>query len=216
MRPVTTGQRRVARDRWMVSYADMVTLLFACFAALYATSIVPRADVVDAAAATPPAVTAADADPDADRTADRAQLAQKIRTAVGRADAVGDVQVTADSRGVVISLPEAGAFALGQADLSQSARRVIRELADVLAHEDGDIRVEGHTDNAPIATSRFASNWELSAARATEVIRFLIAQGDIPPARLSAAGYAEFRPLVPNDSPDARARNRRVDIFVLR
>lgn len=207
-RAVATG-RRATRDRWMVSYADMVTLLFACFAALYATSVMPQPQTVEAAA-----VDTADLARAAE--ADRAELAARITTAVQRADAVGDVQVVADARGVVISLPEAGAFALGQADLSQSARRVIRELAGVLAGETGEIRVEGHTDNTPIATSRFASNWELSAARATEVIRFLIAQGDIAPERLSAAGYAEFRPLAPNDSPDARARNRRVDIFVLR
>jgi chemotaxis protein MotB len=143
-------------------------------------------------------------------------LAGALAQAVARADEGGLVAVHQEARGVVISLPEAGAFPTGQADLSQSARRVIRELAAVLASEAGEIRVEGHTDDVPIATSRFASNWELSAARATEVIRFLIAQGDIAPARLSAAGYGEFRPLAPNTSIDARARNRRVDIVILR
>lgn len=210
MRTPTLPARRSIRDRWMVSYADMITLLFACFAALYASSVVPPAPAQAAAAAAPRIdETAAAAD-------ERAALAERIRTAVSNADAAGGVEVSETAQGVVVSLPEAGAFPLGQADLSQAARRVIRELADVLLTEDGEIRVEGHTDNAPIATSRFASNWELSAARATEVIRFLIAQGAIPAERLSAGGYGEFRPIAPNDTPEHRARNRRVDIIILR
>jgi chemotaxis protein MotB len=205
MRP-TAHTRRSIRDRWMVSYADMITLLFACFAALYASSVVPPT----------PAAAAPVEDTSFTPEDDRAALAERIKTAVSRADAAGGVQVTETTQGVVVSLPEAGAFALGQADLSQAARRVVRELADVLLSEEGEIRVEGHTDNAPIATSRFASNWELSAARATEVIRFLIAQGRIPAERLSAGGYGEFRPVAPNDTPEHRARNRRVDIIILR
>ena len=196
--------RPAARDRWMVSYADMVTLLFACFAALYASSVVPA--TATAAAATAAATASA--------AQANAALAEAIESAVARVDASGDVVVQVDTRGVVVSLPEAGAFAVGQADLSQAARQVIRELATVLEQETGDIRIEGHSDDVPITTSRFASNWDLSAARATEVIRFLLAQTAIAPARLSAAGYGEFRPLVPNDSADARARNRRVDIVV--
>jgi len=183
----------------MVSYADMVTLLFACFAALYASSVVPARA---AAEVTPPDTTAAAAN---------AALAAAIASAVDRVDPSGEVVVKVDTRGVVVSLPEAGAFAVGQADLSQAARQVIRELAQVLEQESGEIRIEGHSDDVPITTSRYASNWDLSAARATEVIRFLLAQTTIAPDRLSAAGYGEFRPLVANDSPASRAKNRRGD-----
>lgn len=198
---------RAGRDRWMVSYADMVTLLFACFAALYASSLAAvRADLAKAPVSSLQEVQAA---------GDAAAISE-LEVALARAAAGTAVAVRLDTRGVVVSLPETGAFAVGQADLSQGARRVIRDLADVLAAEPGDIRVEGHTDDVPIATSRFASNWELSAARATEVIRFLIAQGAIAPSRLSAAGYGEFRPLAANASPESRARNRRVDIVILR
>jgi chemotaxis protein MotB len=188
----------------MVSYADMVTLLFACFAALYASSVMPATAAADT---TPPPESRAEAN---------AALADAITSAVGRVDPSGEVVVTVDARGVVVSLPEAGAFAVGQADLSQAARQVIRELAQVLEQETGDIRIEGHSDDVPITTSRYASNWDLSAARATEVIRFLLAQTAIAPQRLSAAGYGEFRPLVANDSPESRARNRRVDIVITR
>lgn len=202
MRRRLRGGRPAGRDRWMVSYADMVTLLFACFAALYASSVVPARA---AAEVTPPDTTAAAAN---------AALAAAIASAVDRVDPSGEVVVKVDTRGVVVSLPEAGAFAVGQADLSQAARQVIRELAQVLEQESGEIRIEGHSDDVPITTSRYASNWDLSAARATEVIRFLLAQTTIAPDRLSAAGYGEFRPLVANDSPESRARNRRVDIVV--
>lgn len=204
--------RPVLRDRWLVSYADMVTLLFACFAALYAmkTAEVVNASKVPGTIEVPQPIVPVPDDPPA------RDLAGALEQAVARTDKGGQIAVRQEARGVVVSLPEAGAFPTGQADLSQAARRVIRELASVLASEDGEIRVEGHTDDVPIATSRFASNWELSAARATEVIRFLIAQGDVAPARLSAAGYGEFRPLAPGTSIDARARNRRVDIVILR
>lgn len=204
--------RQALRDRWLVSYADMVTLLFASFAALYALK---TAEVVNASKVRDPVVDQQAEAPVLNERPER-DLAGALEQAVARTDEGGLVAVRQEARGVVVSLPAAGAFPTGQADLSQSARRVIRALAAVLAPEAGEIRVEGHTDDVPIATSRFASNWELSAARATEVIRFLIAQGNVAPARLSAAGYGEFRPLTPNSSIDARARNRRVDIVILR
>ncbi|GMV23089.1 MAG: hypothetical protein AMXMBFR57_30380 [Acidimicrobiia bacterium] len=159
------------------------------------------------AAAPPPVVDTTDSD---------ARLVDALRQAISREEDSERIQIRAEARGIVISLPEAGTFGVGQADLSQAARRVIRELSLVLEQEAGDIRIEGHTDDTPITTTRYASNWDLSAARATEVIRFLLAQTSIAPPRLSAAGYGEFRPVAVNDSPDNRARNRRVDIVVAR
>jgi chemotaxis protein MotB len=210
--PWRSGVRSGVRDRWMVSYADMVTLLFACFAALYASSVIPQT------AGSPPQVPApVDEAPAVDvAVADaQARMVESLNTVLERLDQVG-VRALRDDRGVVVSMPEASAFAVGQADLSQSARRLIRELTPVLEAATGEIRIEGHSDDTPITTARYTSNWELSAARATEVIRFLLTQTSLPPTRLSAAGYGEFRPLVPNDSPEARARNRRVDIIILK
>lgn len=201
MTRIRGGRNRSASDRsnrWMVSYADMVTLLFACFAALYASTVVPSP--LEAA---PPADV-----PD--------PLVDVLKSAVDNIDEARGVDVRETPQGIVVSLPEAGTFGAGQADLSQAARRIIRELSTVLQAEDGDIRIEGHTDDVPITNTRFASNWDLSAARATEVIRFLLAQTTIAPERLSAAGYGEFRPVVVNDSLANRARNRRVDIVVVR
>jgi chemotaxis protein MotB len=210
--------RRVARaaplrasgDRWLFGYADIFTLLFACFAALYATRLAPVAaapvqpSVAPVVAARPPVPVHATSD-----------VQTRLAEVVGREGTMGGVEVSDTTRGIVISLPEAGSFAPGRAELSIEGRRVMLSLAGTLLDLPNLVRVEGHTDDVPIRGGTFASNWELSTARATEVVEFLIEQCGLDPSRLSAAGYAEYRPRVPNDSPAARARNRRVDIVVL-
>jgi chemotaxis protein MotA len=122
------------------------------------------------------------------------------------------IDVASSEVGTVISLAEAGSFPAGKADLTPAAQRVIAKLADLLRSRPVAIRVEGHTDDRPIHTSKYESNWELSTARASRVIVFLIEQAGLSPDRLSAAGYGEYRPKVPNTP--GRARNRRVDIVV--
>jgi len=104
---------------------------------------------------------------------------------------------------------------MGSADLSPAARGVLREVADAMQDVDNPVRIEGHTDDVPIHTARFQSNWELSTARATTVIAFFVQERGLSPTRFSAAGYGEFKPRVTNDSQDARAQNRRVDIVIL-
>lgn len=126
------------------------------------------------------------------------------------------VEVGLTDRGVVLRLAEGVFFDLGKADLRPDARRVLDELAVLVRAVPNPVRVEGHTDNLPIRTERFPSNWELSTARATNVVRYLIEEHGLDPRRLSAAGYGEYRPVAPNDSDANRARNRRVDIVLLR
>jgi chemotaxis protein MotB len=117
--------------------------------------------------------------------------------------------------GLVVSLREAGFFASGSATPKPEALRTLQTIATVLSRTRYDLRVEGHTDNIPIHNAQFDSNWELSTARATTIARLLLGMNAIRADRLSAAGYAEYHPVAPNDSPDARARNRRVDLIVL-
>jgi chemotaxis protein MotB len=124
------------------------------------------------------------------------------------------VELSPSEAGTVISLAETGSFPIGTADLTPAAVRVLGRIAGLIRLESFEIRVEGHTDDRPIRTARYASNWELSAARATRVVQFFVEAGGVDPARLSAAGYGEFRPRRANDSAEARARNRRVDIVV--
>jgi outer membrane protein OmpA-like peptidoglycan-associated protein len=124
------------------------------------------------------------------------------------------VSVRMESRGLTISLPETGFFGTGSADISSGAQPVANEIAELLRGIPNRILIEGHSDNVPIRSGPHRSNWELSTARATGVVRMLIDMG-FAPERLSAAGYAEFRPVATNDTPDGRAQNRRVDLVVL-
>jgi chemotaxis protein MotB len=110
-------------------------------------------------------------------------------------------------------LSDQALFTSGSAELGPQSRRLLRELAVVIAPTGWSMRVEGHTDDRPIRSERYPSNWELSTARAVSVLRFLEGQGVLDRARLAAAGYGEQRPLVPNGGPWQRAKNRRVEIL---
>lgn len=218
-----------SHERWLVSYADFITLLFAFFTTMYAISTVDArklSTMVDSmqqafdssgmAVPTPkppvprpPGATSAAALTTEQR--ERA-LAQRLRERL--AGSAVDVEI--DHRGVVVSMREAGSFPTGSADLSAVARDVLAELAATLGTDDSmALRVEGHTDDVPIQTGRFRSNWELSTARATSVVTYLVEQVGVAPRRLSAAGYGQFHPRVANASDADRARNRRVDIVIL-
>jgi chemotaxis protein MotB len=120
-----------------------------------------------------------------------------------------------NERGLVIHVVEAALFESGQATLKPEALTVLDRIAKEIMNLPNQIRVEGHTDDRPITTTRFPSNWELSSARATSVVRYLIEKHGFLPERLSALGFGEFRPLATNTSEENRAKNRRVDIVVL-
>ncbi len=217
-----------SHERWLVSYADFITLLFAFFTTMYAISTVDAqklSSMVDSmqaafdssqdrpSASAPGAAPAATASPAARTTGSRERaLALRLRERLSGSA----VDIETDSRGIVVSIREAGSFATGSADLSTVAKDVLTQLAATLADEPSlKLRVEGHTDDVPIQTGRFSSNWELSTARATSVVTFLVSEIGMAPPRLSAAGYGEFHPRVPNASGESRARNRRVDIVIL-
>jgi chemotaxis protein MotB len=218
---------RGGHDRWLVSYADFITLLFAFFTTMSAISTVDAdklapvaSSLQDAFDAAPPPAPAAGPSlvPPVEVVPRRESLA-RVRADLARdlADAIasGRLDLASDPRGLVVSLPEGATFAVGSADVTPEAGELITRLAATLRPLDNALRIEGHTDDVPIHTPRFRSNWELSTGRAAAVIALLIEREGFDPTRLSAAGYAEFRPRVPNDSPRNRARNRRVDIVVL-
>ncbi|WP_277057178.1 OmpA/MotB family protein [Trichlorobacter lovleyi] len=125
------------------------------------------------------------------------------------------VALSITQRGLVISLKEAGFFDSGSAKLKQASVATLQGIAEGLQQYANRFRVEGHTDSVPIRSSEFRSNWELSTARATNVIHFLVESAGLSPNVLSAVGYGEYKPLVANDTPEQRAKNRRVDIVVL-
>ena len=142
--------------------------------------------------------------------ADAAALAEKLTGEIAR----GEVEIETSGRRIVVRIRERGSFASGSAELKPEYQALMRQFRDVLAAQEGAVEVQGHTDDVPIATARFRSNWELSSARAVSVAEPLLEGGVLDPRRLSVTGFADARPLVANDSADARARNRRVEIVI--
>jgi len=222
--------RTPAQDRWLVSYADFSTLLFALFATMYAISSVDAQKLTKVAkgvqvafddssrqrtaAAVPAVLVGTDS-----RVSPELAAVPDIRPLIARELApelaAHQIEVSNDRRGVILSIPEAGLFALGSDEMSASAQDLMSRVASTVAQVTNPIRVEGHTDDLPIHTDRFRSNWDLSTSRATRVVALLVEHGGIAPDRLSAAGYAEFHPRVDNRSAEDRSRNRRVDLVIL-
>lgn len=197
------------RDRWLISYADLVTLLLALFIVMYAASDKEKArQIAESFAAQNtgegilPAHSAAQSeDETARKLLENPVLNQKTK-------------MKQTERGFIVSLAEAGFFAPGEAIVSAEAEAVIQSFSGTLKDTKIQIRVEGHTDSTPISNARYSSNWELSTARASNVLQKLAMRG-IAPERLSAAGYGGFQPVADNSTPDGRAQNRRVDIVIL-
>jgi chemotaxis protein MotB len=208
------------RDRWLLSYADLVTLLLALFVVLFASADHKRATSIAAAIAAEFSNAEVTAPPASTGVMPAADSLVAVRTAIERTFATNKAlrdraAMRITERGLVVSLTEAGFFAPADADMRGDALPLLDALGEALRQSDAPLRIEGHTDALPIATARFRSNWELSAARATTVLERLTARG-IPPARLSVAGYADQRPIADNATAEGRAANRRVDLVVLR
>jgi len=150
-----------------------------------------------------------------DKPADAmARVRQRIEQELAGAITAGQLEIGADDRGLVLSLPESATFPVASADVTSTAQAVIDRVATTLEPLDVTVRIEGHTDDTPIRTARYSSNWELSTARASAVVARFIDQR-VDPRRLSAAGYAEFHPRTSNATADGRASNRRVDVVVI-
>jgi chemotaxis protein MotB len=239
----------VNHERWLVSYADFITLLFAFFVVMFAASnsdekkvgqiaqavqvafkdlgmFTPAGKVVplhdDGGLANAPArvfgstkspfsqtTQLNESSPDLTRV--RMQLEEMLRSELRNQT----VHIRQDSRGVVVSLAEAGFFDSGSAVVNAGGLAVLERIAEKLHDIPQDLRIEGHTDNTPIHTVPCPSNWELSTARATHVLGYLIMNARIPPERLSAVGYGEYRPAASNATPEGKAANRRVDVVIL-
>lgn len=236
----------VNHERWLVSYADFITLLFAFFVVLFASSQSDKKKqhelssamqsafqplgVFEAHSKTPPLVpggAATNASPIAlpvptghhDNAETMEDIQKRLSEFLAKQISSGGIppgsvtmQMTAE--GLVISLHEAGFFASGSAEVRAQSIPTLTRLAEQLPA--GPIRIEGHTDNVPIHNSQYATNWELSTARATVIARLLLSTGHIDPANVAAAGYAEYHPIASNATEAGRAQNRRVDIILLR
>ena len=197
----------------MLSWSDFATLLLAVFAAMYASAEVERTR--SAATAQPAAVVRAAPQPASSDTDGADRLAGDLVASLAALGLSDRAQVRVDDGTVGIDIDAELLFREGDAALSAGAKELLADVVHVLRDQACAIRVEGHTDDKPIANGRFASNWELSATRAAVVVRQLAAAG-IAEARMTAVGMAANQPLVSNASADGRARNRRVHLVLLR
>lgn len=245
-------------DRWLVSYADFITLLFAFFVVLYASSQVDKRKVgmlamaiqvafqqmgvfeasttrVPIDAARPMPFSNAQAVENTERTASLGRISSRPEDSLAAVVENGDLsnlraeletELTAELQrkeiamhsepdGLVISLREIGFFESGSSQMKSTSQAAFDRIASMLRKGNYRLRIEGHTDNVPIHTPQFPSNWELSASRATEIVRLLIVRDGFAPDRLSAGGFAEFHPAASNQTPEGREMNRRVDIVIL-
>lgn len=154
----------------------------------------------------------------ADMVESRSELAKvnaELKSIAGGLDLENDIAISMSPEGLVMQLPDTVLFDLGVAEISSKAIPLLKKVGAIIAKIPYEVRIEGHTDDLPIKTEQFPSNWELSTARAVNVLRHFADSCSIPSERLSAVGFGEFQPVVANDSPDHRAKNRRVEIIFL-
>ena len=251
LNPQRRRASHVSHDRWLVSYADFVTLLFAFFVVLYASAQVDRQRALQvsnairsgfrqlgvfpddesgrdgirslpmAARTTSPAAPSSPPvlrlDPNADANpAEFGNLSSELARALAAQIKRNEVALHMEPEGLVVSLREIGFFDSGSASLKPGANEAFSKVAAILRAHSCAVRIEGYTDNVPIHTAQFASNWELSTARASSLVRSLADSYGLSPELLSAVGYAEFHPAFSNETSQGRALNRRVDLVILK
>jgi chemotaxis protein MotB len=252
------GPTRANHERWLVSYADFITLLFAFFVVLYASSQVDKRKVgmlalaiqvafqemgvfqasttqVPIDSTKPMPFSIAQAIENTERTASLGRISSRPEGALGSGVENGDlsklqaeletvltpeierkeIAMRSEPDGLVISLREVGFFESGSAQMKSASQPAFDRIATMLRQREYRLRIEGHTDDIPIHNSQYASNWELSTSRATEIVRQLLVRDGFAPDRLSAAGFAEYHPIASNRSSEGRGINRRVDIVIL-
>jgi chemotaxis protein MotB len=223
-------------ERWLISYADFITLLFAFFVVMYAISAVnigkykifsdALGDAFGGKGAAQPVNTEVPNLPVPNPALKRrvellrkekeqmTKLAQDLLSTMAPLVKEGKVRVTQNSRGVSVEINASVLFDPGDARLMPESVEALRAVANLLKADSHDVQVEGHTDIQPIGNTRFPSNWELSSVRASSVVRLFIDAG-VAPRRLTAVGYSSNVPVADNDTAQGRARNRRVAVTIL-
>lgn len=224
------GHRGSGSERWLLTYSDLITLLLAFFIVMYSMSnqdlekfralagsmrevFNPQAQASGLQQSQQPGPPTEF--PQGSLSEDFAFIRAQMLT-FAEATGLGDsVEVTTRPEGVAIVLSSTAIFASGRAELGERAYPVLEKVAEILAPLRNQVRVEGHTDSLPTTSSGYASNWELSAARAVSVVRYLTESAGLAPERFSAIGCGEHRPVAENNTAEGRSKNRRVEILVI-
>lgn len=216
---------------WMATYGDMVTLLLCFFVLLFsfatldvqkfkaiAVSMNGSMGVLDSGVSMnmEPLVGSFPNDSPIEEKEEFKKLYGEMSEFVKENNLEASITLRLDERGLLIRFMDDVLFDSGKADLTPRAREIINKVAEIIRSNDKNVRVEGHTDNVPISTSKFPSNWELSTTRAVNVVKYLIEENGIVAIRLSASGYADQHPVDDNNTQIGRQKNRRVDLVILR
>jgi len=231
-------------ERWLVSYADFITLLFAFFVVMFANSQVDRERVARVAESVKGAMEQGSlrivmngflgrssqvkptekglanapgevAGKSAQQAADLLPSLESLSKQFAGEIAEGKMLVTLTQRGLVVSMNEAAFFPPAEDTINPSTYSMVEKLAATVKSLPNQVRMEGHTDATPIRSARFRSNWELSAARAIALMELMTSRFGVPREKVAIAGYADTAPVAPNDTAEGRSRNRRVDIVIL-
>lgn len=227
------------RERWLVSYADFVTLLLAFFVTMYAITRLDNEKIAIAQQSIQAALSApvfkggfpveAGINPNPSglsgdlvgatlmRPSPPSQMEEvtgAVKQELKESLEKGELRLLHTGKGLVLRLPEFLFFDSGQAKLRPEAMPLLNKLAGLLKNIPNSILIEGHTDNRPIHTPQFPSNWELSTARAAALVRYFVEESHLDPAHCAAAGYGEYQPLADNNDENGRQANRRVDLII--
>ncbi|MFL0808954.1 MAG: OmpA family protein [Agarilytica sp.] len=217
-----TLEPKINHERWLVSYADFITLLFAFFVVMYSVSHVNEQKYRQLSTTLESAFSSTSSERKVvDESVQIAEpvlaeiedIAEDIQESLGGVLSDDAISISGNEQWVDIELSAGLLFSSGEAELSNAAKKVLSPVAEILAPYENAVAIAGHTDDVPINNVAFASNWSLSSARAVSVVNFLAFAG-VKPGRLSAVGYGEYRPVVANTDSDSRARNRRVVIRI--
>lgn len=221
----------VSNNGWAVVYAGFIIMLLCFFIVLCSYSVTDSSKLSLAAKSFSTAVSifsggqrfesgevALPVAPDmVSVDSELAGLYSNIQVMTSNLGMENEIKVSVYEKGVILQLSDRILFEAGQADILPEARKLIEDVGTIVAnHPSYSLRIEGHTDNAPIHTSRYPSNWELSTSRAVNVVRYLLDKRIIAADRLLAAGFGEYKPLFSNDTLENRARNRRVELLFFR
>jgi chemotaxis protein MotB len=221
-------------ERWLITYADLITLLLAFFIMMYVFSKQDAQKYDEVVGHLKTIFTGGSGISGQGKDSGALLIELPVKTTQGSGDEVRkrledeirsltdnesikkNVSIFSDERGIVIRILEKAFFDEGKADMKERAKAALGKIVPVIRDIDNQIRIEGHTDNVPINNHEFRSNWELSARRATEVVSYFIEKYGFPPERVSAVGYAQYRPVAVNDTFENRALNRRIEIIVIK
>ncbi len=208
------------KDRYLITYADLITLLLGLFIILYAISNIDSSKYKSVVAAfdnyfgNDKLITTI---PDKKTIiTPKDKLSEELSKLIVQNNYSGSIQLEENERGIILHIMDKILFSPANADLNEASKTVLKKIADVIRNLPNDIRIEGFTDNTPINNSKFPSNWHLSSARALNTAWYLIRIEGISPDKVSIVGNGENQPIASNDSPESRARNRRVDIVILK